>query len=303
LSASHQRNQLAVSTSFENPFERFFIPERLSRRIQRETDPSFVHQRSFIIRNPSALTRKRQLEPRSVYKLADCLDRAQRQSLSMGQHAGQAMLITCTKFRHAIDTDRQHHNVMTDSPNQYLHSVFLMTPDWQWQPPLSNVKKEGILEFCVQQKKEFAYVRKRVILPLPMFCNSGRRRKGITSTSAVNPAYGQITRESLVKIRAIRRRSSFVSSPVSRRCPWALEGGQWGLSPGFWKFQQKKVVFLVSSGKKINLTTSDLPLGKFWKKTLVASPGNYPSDTHAGSPPGLESAVISGSLEKLLLKW
>jgi len=51
---------------------------------------------------------------------------------------------------------------------------------------------------------------------------------------------------------------------------WAseVEGiGQWP-PPWFWKFQQEKVVFLLSSGKK-QIPPYD-PLEKFWKNPLVA---------------------------------
>ena len=56
--------------SFENPCKRFFIPGRLGRRVQRGTDPRLVYQRSFFIGNPSALTRKGQLEPHASLLIA-----------------------------------------------------------------------------------------------------------------------------------------------------------------------------------------------------------------------------------------
>jgi len=49
---------------------------------------------------------------------------------------------------------------------------------------------------------------------------------------------------------------------------WASEGGQGELPPRILKILAKKVVFLVSSGKKQILPLLD-PLQKFWKNSLV----------------------------------
>jgi len=46
----------------------------------------------------------------------------------------------------------------------------------------------------------------------------------------------------------------------------------------FWKFQQKKLIFLVSSGKKKQISPVLAPLEKFWKNSPLAPPGKNYSD-------------------------
>jgi len=57
--------------------------------------------------------------------------------------------------------------------------------------------------------------------------------------------------------------------------------GRGSRNPWILKLSVKKVVFVVSSGKKINFTTFGPPLEKIWKNPLVVPPGKNPSDTHA----------------------
>jgi len=64
------------------------------------------------------------------------------------------------------------------------------------------------------------------------------------------------------------------------QCSWASEGG-FLPPPGFWNFQQKKVVFLVSRGK-IKFHHFLPHPGKIQEKSQVAPPaGKNPSEAHA----------------------
>jgi len=47
------------------------------------------------------------------------------------------------------------------------------------------------------------------------------------------------------------------------------------------KISEKKVVFLLPSGKKTNFRQFWPSLEKYWKNPLVPSPGKNPSDAHA----------------------
>jgi len=75
------------------------------------------------------------------------------------------------------------------------------------------------------------------------------------------------------------RRSSFLRRGKDEKSVQTCHNGRrkgrrvWALS---WvlKISAKEVVFLVSSGKKLDFTTFDPPLENFWKNTLVAPPWN-----------------------------
>jgi len=56
-------------------------------------------------------------------------------------------------------------------------------------------------------------------------------------------------------------------------------GHGYGIPLDFQNFSQKKVVFLVSSGK-IKFHNFWPPLERFLKKTLVPPPGKNPPDSH-----------------------
>jgi len=83
---------------------------------------------------------------------------------------------------------------------------------------------------------------------------------------------------------------------------WASEGGQGDLGP-LWilKILAKMIVFLVSSGKKLNLPLLTL-LEKFWKNPLVP-PLKNPSDGHVHvGPLGLYFSTLIAYLRyKMLL--
>jgi len=63
---------------------------------------------------------------------------------------------------------------------------------------------------------------------------------------------------------------------------WASEEGEGGpWTPGFWKYQQKRLFSWFREGKN-KFYHFWLPLEKFWKNPLVASPGNnLPKPMHA----------------------
>jgi len=136
-----------------------------------------------------------------AYEFADCFVVAQRQLLSISQHASQATVIACAEYGHAVASElTTWHN---DRPTESCLTNTCIASTSRRRTNVNNC----LCFYCGKrsQARDLFSAEETICHTcgkmghFACICNFGRRIESVTSANTVGLADGQMSRESLVK--------------------------------------------------------------------------------------------------------